>query len=783
MKKYKQFLNESLGKKKTLELKKIISFLNKNTKYTFAKYNEEFRVKKHGYKTVLSSVLFMMIDENDVNIQKAIRFNFSKFSLFSLDKWEKLEFNLNDGPIYNKPDYEMKVSSISADNISLFEYNSNNKIDTKFLEEVVDFINGDFELKESVKDVEHSPMEDVESQIDEIENIDINIFEAIKLNTLQVAFNKQTTSFILSGLSGMGKCLAKGTKVIMSDGSLRNVEDVKNGEYVMGPDSQKKLVSGVNSGVSEMYEIQQNKGINYTVNKEHILSLKKVDSVRKKGHLKNYTDIVNITIEDYLKMNDYWKKSFLGYKVEIDFASKRTEIDPYFLGLWLGDGSKSETTITNIDKEIIDYIYEYAEKIDQIVSKRKYKNRVATYHIIGKDFETTKNSTYENLLFEKMKNENLINNKHIPNIYLYNDKETRLKLLAGLIDSDGGVCSNGYEITQKLKGLSYQIKYLADSLGFKTSITKLKRKIKKLNFVGDYYRVRIYGDLEKVPVLLERKKLNPVRKVNHKMTGFKIVEKEKDNYYGFTVKDNLFLLEDLTVVHNTHDVLKTLDDAEVEYNYFKGNSTAAGLYELLFKYRKDLIILDDMDDALSSKDTADMLKSVLDTGETRVLDRRIKGYFDAVGLTDEEIEEKYKKTGKLPNRFEFTGSIIFITNLKEEDFDPNVYTRTISLDVRLEKEELLKRIEEVLPHMLKNIPMDKKRETLKLMLELLDIYVEKSPLNLRTLYHCLNFRNSNDFDINVEGNEVSTWKLLVKAFLVRSVKLADIKDKKQDKKD
>jgi len=436
MKKYKQFLNESLGKKKTLELKKIISFLNKNTKYTFAKYNEEFRVKKQGYKTILSSVLFMMIDENDVNIQKAIRFNFSKFSLFSIDKWENLEFNLNDGPIYNKPDYEMKVSSISADNISLFEFHSNNEIDTKFLEEVVDFINGDFELKESVKDVEYSPMEDVESQIDEIENIDIDIFEAIKYNTLQVAFNRKTTSFILSGLSGMGK---------------------------------------------------------------------------------------------------------------------------------------------------------------------------------------------------------------------------------------------------------------------------------------------------------------------------------------------------------THDVLKTLDEVRMPYQYFKGNSTPAGLYELLFLYRKELVVLDDMDDALSSKDTADMLKSVLDTGEKRVLDRRIKGYFDAVGLTDEEIEAKYKKTGKLPNRFEFTGSIIFITNLTEENFDPNVYTRTISLDVRLEKEELLKRIEEVLPHMLKNIPMDKKRETLKLMLELLDIYVEKSPLNLRTLYHCLNFRSSNEFDINVDGNEVATWKLLVKAFLVRNVKVADIKDKKEDK--
>jgi len=247
-------------------------------------------------------------------------------------------------------------------------------------------------------------------------------------------------------------------------------------------------------------------------------------------------------------------------------------------------------------------------------------------------------------------------------------------------------------------------------------------------------------------------------------------------------KSPAFILSGLPGLGKTWDVTHTLDEANIEYQYFKGNSTPAGLYELLFKYRKELIVLDDMDDALSSKDTADMLKSVLDTGEKRVLDRRIKGYFDAVGLTDKEIETRYKKTGKLPNRFEFTGSIIFITNLKEEEFDSAVYTRVISLDVRLEKEAILNRIGSIMPHMMPEVSIEMKIETIELMTKLFNVYVEKAPLNLRSYYHCLNFRVSNEEPSGYKdsnGDDIPMWKLLMKKFLVRTMKLSDVVDKKK----
>ena len=96
------------------------------------------------------------------------------------------------------------------------------------------------------------------------------------------------------GGRGAGKCLALGTRVIMSDGSLKVVEDIKTGDSVMGPDSLPRKVLGTTRGKSDMYKIHQTSGIDYVVNSAHILSLKKSKSSLKEGRYSNYSEITNI---------------------------------------------------------------------------------------------------------------------------------------------------------------------------------------------------------------------------------------------------------------------------------------------------------------------------------------------------------------------------------------------------------------------------------------------------------------------------------------------------------
>jgi replicative DNA helicase len=361
----------------------------------------------------------------------------------------------------------------------------------------------------------------------------------------------------------MGKCLAKGTKVLMYDGRLKAVEKIKVGELLMGDDSTPRKVLSLARGREKMYWVRQNKAINYRVNESHILSLKRSRNEGKHKH----GDVLNISVKEYLQKSDKFKTNYKGYKVPVKFMEKKLSVEPYFLGLWLGDGRKSDVKIATIDKEVVTYLEGYAQRLDLKLIKSKDDGKCPIYSITnGKKINRHKVFSLQGVL-QKLK---LIDNKHIPKEFLINSTQNRLELLAGFIDSDGHYDKNcnGYEITQKSKKLAQQIKFLCDSLGFRTSLKKKKATIKEIGFEGIVYRVRFFGDVDKIPVKIERKKALPWRvKRSWNQTGIKVEYDKVDEYFGFEIDGNsLFLLEDMTVTHNTAFTLnlaqKALDDGK-----------------------------------------------------------------------------------------------------------------------------------------------------------------------------------------------------------------------------
>ncbi|MEM1328292.1 MAG: replicative DNA helicase [Bacteroidota bacterium] len=365
---------------------------------------------------------------------------------------------------------------------------------------------------------------------------------------------------IIAARPGMGKCLGKGTKVVMYDGRLKKVEDVQVGDLLMGDDSTPRRVLSLARGREQMYWVRQNKGVDYRVNESHILSLKK--SRREGRHQKS--DVLNIEVRDYLTRSDKFKTKYKGYRVAIELNEKKTMVEPYFLGLWLGDSSRTKLETTNRDAEVIDYIYDYAEQLDFRVRKDEPQNRIPKYSIVG-GVQGHTGASMRGML----RHIGVIDNKHIPNNYLYNSTEKRLELLAGLIDSDGHylVQSNGYEIAQKNKRLAHQIKYLCDSLGFRTSLTSKRAHIASIGYETMVWRLRIYGDIDRIPVRIERKKANPWKSVvDWKVTGIQVEKDIVDDYYGFELDGNkLFLLEDMTVTHNTSYVLSLARNAAADF--------------------------------------------------------------------------------------------------------------------------------------------------------------------------------------------------------------------------
>ena len=367
---------------------------------------------------------------------------------------------------------------------------------------------------------------------------------------------------IIAARPGMGKCLGKGTKVLMFDGDLRNVEDVLEGDLLMGDDSTPRRVLSIARGRENMYWVRQNKGDDYRVNESHILSLKRSRNEGPHRH----GDVLNITVKDYLAKDPKFRSNYKGYKVPVEFEARALPVDPYFLGVWLGDGSSNDCRITGQDQEIVDYLHEYAAALDMQVTVGIIENRCNSYGIT-KGRQDGNIAEYS--LRDELRQLGVLGNKHIPREYAINSTESRLRLLAGLIDSNGHFdpVANGYEITQKNQRLARQIKFLGDSLGFRTSLTKKRATISSIGYESEVWRVRLYGDINRVPVRVARKKAQPwASPVDWRQTGIAVEFDNVDDYYGFEIDGNrLFLLQDMTVTHNTAFVVSAMRNAAVDF--------------------------------------------------------------------------------------------------------------------------------------------------------------------------------------------------------------------------
>ena len=380
-----------------------------------------------------------------------------------------------------------------------------------------------------------------EFKLSEGDNIDVEFAGDLRSNQvpvvdtyLEYVNNKNGGGGLLELPCAYGKCLKKDTPIMMYDGTIKMVQDVKVGDLLMGDDSTPRNVLSLARGRETMYKVVPIKGEGYVVNESHILSLK-CSTNRSKNMKKG--QVVDISVTDYLKL----PKSFhgkggvlYGYRVPIHFEEKPLPIDPYMIGYWLGDSNSGESSISCQHSTVLHY---FAHKLKEYNLSLIYKEKY-DYGICGN------NKPNNNIFMNSLKDLNLLQNKHIPLVYNCNSRENRLKLLAGLIDSDGHLLNNGgFEITQKSEKMMDDIIYLARSLGFSAY------KDSKNTF-----RTTINGKgIEDIPTLIPRKRAQPRRQIKDVLNyRIKLEKLDVDDYYGFEIDGNRrFVLGDFTVTHNT----------------------------------------------------------------------------------------------------------------------------------------------------------------------------------------------------------------------------------------
>ena len=176
-------------------------------------------------------------------------------------------------------------------------------------------------------------------------------------------------------------------------------------------------------------------------------------------------------------------------------------------------------------------------------------------------------------------------------------------------------------------------------------------------------------------------------------------------------------------VGKTHLVKETLKQMGLresyEFVHFKGRTTAAGLYITLYQNSDKIVIFDDCDSVFKDDDAVNLLKAALDSYDTRRI-----SYISSRPLKDEYGEP-------LPAHFEFTGKVIFISNINQSKLDAAIRSRSFVSDISMNTTQMFTRMEQLMETMEPSIPMAAKQQAFEIMKQL-DAKYAGIDINLRS---------------------------------------------------
>ncbi len=348
------------------------------------------------------------------------------------------------------------------------------------------------------------------------------------LSTTLDGFPKDSLIFILSGIG----CHAINTPVIMYDGSIKMVQNVKIGDRLMGDDSLPRVVQQLYNGKDTMVRINTDNNETFVVNINHVLSFKFNNLTYI---MKNYNNTFKLTwyeYEDNLTMPPCEK-----YKI----FNLEDDAEKYLNNLYL-----TNSKIVNRG-DIIDI------KVSDLL---KWPNNWLTTNAISLYKSNKLEFSNQNLtiapynlgfcLYTEQISPILLNNKHIPHVYKTSSLDQRLELLAGIIDAAGvyHANTNQYEVTLTVESLIDDCIWVARSLGY--AAYHNSNAIGKINIYGNY--------LNMIPVRFQQKAFaenNQQTALLHNINSIEIIG--DGEYYGFELDSNhRYLTNDFTVHHNSN---------------------------------------------------------------------------------------------------------------------------------------------------------------------------------------------------------------------------------------
>jgi hypothetical protein len=174
---------------------------------------------------------------------------------------------------------------------------------------------------------------------------------------------------------------------------------------------------------------------------------------------------------------------------------------------------------------------------------------------------------------------------------------------------------------------------------------------------------------------------------------------------------------------------------------------------ILYENRNRLIVFDDADSVFKDDVSRNLLKAALDSYAKRTISWKSKLTFDPSGMTDSQVEEIVKSDNIYPSEFDFTGRIIFISNIPSSKMEPAILSRSFVIDITLKAQDVITRIKSILPNVLPDVDISTKKEVLNHLIDSTD-ELEGGQVNMRTFI--------NSTKIRLSGSK--NWKRLIKRY-------------------
>jgi predicted phage terminase large subunit-like protein len=322
-------------------------------------------------------------------------------------------------------------------------------------------------------------------------------------------------------------------QIVATTKGLKKHGDLIVGDYVFGRDGTPVKVLWVSEKTRSEYVVSFSDGAKIECHGNHEWTV--YNRFRQKEETIETKHMASSTIYN----GDGKRGSRYKYQVDsnvcVMFDSRNVDLDPYVLGAWLGDGDSScgIIHIGNNDVEIIGN------------STYKFKENKGT----------TTRKFYSPELNLLLKNNGLIKNKHIPDMYKYNSVEVRKTVIAGLIDTDGYVYHRNGRITisNTNKRIIDDAAFILRSLGQSVVVCEFKPRVSSSGIVGKKIVYQLcFNPTMTFPTKVKRKKITKLS-INKKRAIVSIERKEGLGYGNcIQVDGGIYLVGDTFIpTHNS----------------------------------------------------------------------------------------------------------------------------------------------------------------------------------------------------------------------------------------